>query len=491
MQGLLQQLRRTLDLHHGSRALLAAVVAVIDSLPLDLRVLGGSVQLRAGGQENLATLDAESRPSATLRRAVEAAGEAVLLDVVEGRLLTAASGFTEGTALGPRDFASRSVLRACHHLGLPLRGRAGVEGILILEVQADDPAVLVHPLEQLQLLADCAVPLLEDLPPARAPGTISLDPLPVAGTRLRTLLAALTPFAATLDPLLIVGEPGVGRSLVARWIHLRSPMRQERLQPVSGPDRARALFGEGDTRGLLEQRRGTLFIDGVAQLDAASQDALADVLETGKVRRRGSHDARRVGVRLLFGADAATVDEGLRPALAAWFRGQRVDVPPLRERTDELAGWVDHFLERGGGSKLRLDDSARAWLATQAWPGNLKEIERFCGRLLTRIDPGTGRSVVLGAEDLRGVLLPAGEVADPLELLENTARTLLSSPSAQGRMLDLAAALPQMVLLLAEARWGRTEAAQRFGLAQAVSGDNHHRLFRKARKAIDDLKRDG
>ncbi|MCB9546547.1 MAG: sigma 54-interacting transcriptional regulator [Myxococcales bacterium] len=489
LQALLQHLRRALDFDQGGRALLEAEVAAIEALPLEARVLGGSIQLHTGGQENATLLDAESRPSATLRRAVADAGQPVLLDVAAGRLLSVASGFADGVALGPRDFASRSVLRACHHLGLPLRGRAGIEGIAILEIQVADPVTLVRPLEQLQLLADCAVALITDLPPTRPASTFSIDPLPVAGERMRLLLAALVPFAATQDPLLVVGEPGAGRRLVAQWCHGRSPTREGRFLRLPGSvDRGRALFGEGETRGLLEERRGTLFIDRVTQLDADTQDALAEVLEQGRVCRRGSTDARRANLRLIFGADAGTLD-ALRPALAQYLAAQRFDVPPLRDRPDELAPWVEFFAARRQGGRMLLDEAARACLQAHPWERNLQDVEMFANRLHARIDPAAGRSVLVGVADVRPLLEVAEAPLPPLTLLESTARSLLASPSDGPTPLELANALPHLLLLLGEDRWGRTEAAGRLGAAASLAGDNHHRLFRKARKILDGLRK--
>ncbi|MBD3335283.1 MAG: response regulator, partial [Candidatus Eisenbacteria bacterium] len=204
--------------------------------------------------------------------------------------------------------------------------------------------------------------------------------------------------------VLIEGENGTGKELVARLIHEASGRRERpfvRLNSAALPTELveSELFGHeagaftGATRrrmGKLEQAHGgTLFLDEVADMDLAAQAKLLRALSTGEVERVGGSDVLEVDVRLI-----CATNRDLRAAVAAdrfredlYFRicVVPIRVPPLRERGGDILELADHFLSRhaddNGRPAPRLDDAARRLLESHSWPGNVRELRNLMERL--------------------------------------------------------------------------------------------------------------
>jgi two-component system response regulator AtoC len=200
--------------------------------------------------------------------------------------------------------------------------------------------------------------------------------------------------------VLIAGETGTGKDLVARAIHSRSPRHERPFQSLScaclPPELFESeLFGhaagaftgaESDQPGILEQvEGGTLLLDQVALLPQECQAKLLRVLDSGAVRPLGSTAERRVDVRYL-----ATASTDLRRAVEAgvfradlYYRlaGVEIRVPPLRERKGDISLLARHFLERHAASLDRavpvLTSDAVSLLEARDWPGNVRELETF------------------------------------------------------------------------------------------------------------------
>ena len=200
--------------------------------------------------------------------------------------------------------------------------------------------------------------------------------------------------------VLINGEPGSGKAVMARYLHAVSPRRDGPFIDVGvasllGDNTTLELFGnEEDGRvhyGLLEQANGgTLFLDDIADMDSATQARLLGALETGSYHRIGGTDPVKVDVRII----AAThydlpqrVQEGLfRNDLYYHLHVVPLSVPPLREHAEDvpdlLSFYVDYFVSQDKLPYRAFTVSAQNRLRNYGWPGNVRELKNLVQRLL-------------------------------------------------------------------------------------------------------------
>ena len=221
--------------------------------------------------------------------------------------------------------------------------------------------------------------------------------------RLRRLIDQVAP-AAT--PVLITGETGTGKELVASAIHAGGPRRDRAFVAVNcaalpEPLLESELFGHargaftGATqtrRGLFaEAHEGTLFLDEVGDLPPPLQGKLLRVLQSGEVRPVGSETVRTVDVRCVAATHkdlTLLVDQGtFREDLFFRLDVLRVPVPPLRERGEDIPLLVEHFLRKSLARYPRsvmvgLDAAALAHLTTYAFTGNVRQLENLVERLV-------------------------------------------------------------------------------------------------------------
>lgn len=210
-------------------------------------------------------------------------------------------------------------------------------------------------------------------------------------------------------PVLILGETGTGKELLARLIHGRSPRAQQPFLKVNCAALPESLleselFGyeRGAFTGAIRSKpgqfemcnRGTIFLDEVAEMPPALQAKLLHVLQDKCFYRLGGHETVHVDVRIVA---ATNVDIGeaisaqtLRRDLYYRLNAFTVQLPPLRSRTDEIPFLLEHFLEQfasGYGStpipaSQRLIDTCVRY----HWPGNIRELQSFVHRLLIQGD---------------------------------------------------------------------------------------------------------
>jgi two-component system response regulator AtoC len=199
-------------------------------------------------------------------------------------------------------------------------------------------------------------------------------------------------------PVLVTGETGAGKDIIAQAIHQRGPRSELPMLVVScGAMPAQmvedVLFGhvkgafEGATdehAGLFERANGgTLFLDEVGELNEAAQAALLRVLEAQKLRRLGAEDEISVDVRVIAATNrdlrAMVEERKFRSDLLFRLSPLTIVVPPLREREGDIDPMVDRFLTEASlasGAKVRgIKDDARAALRAYAWPGNVRELK--------------------------------------------------------------------------------------------------------------------
>jgi DNA-binding NtrC family response regulator len=244
------------------------------------------------------------------------------------------------------------------------------------------------------------------------------DPLGLVGRSdaMEEVRAAVRRVADLEVPVLLRGESGSGKELVARAIHRASSRRDRPFIAVNvgavPPSLAASeLFGavKGAYTGAVADHRGffgaadggTLLLDEIGDTPLEVQVALLRILETGEVQRVGSRAAERVDVRVIAATDRdlrGAVDAGtFRAPLLYRLAGYELRVPPLRERRDDFGRLLVHFLrreleaigevERLAEAVLDADDrwlrcSAVATLARHGWPGNVRQLHNMVRQLV-------------------------------------------------------------------------------------------------------------
>jgi transcriptional regulator with GAF, ATPase, and Fis domain len=195
-------------------------------------------------------------------------------------------------------------------------------------------------------------------------------------------------------PVLILGETGVGKELVAGEVHResgrRGPFVAVNCAALPAELVESELFGHvkgaftgatGESKGLFgEADGGTLFLDEIGEMPFALQAKLLRALATGEVRAVGAATARTVDVRVVAATnvllDAAVEEKRFRGDLHARLLGSVVPVPPLRERRADILVLVDHFLAAEGCAVEPTPDAAEA-LLVHRWPYNVRELEQI------------------------------------------------------------------------------------------------------------------
>ena len=228
---------------------------------------------------------------------------------------------------------------------------------------------------------------------------------------MTALLADIRRVAPSQAKVLITGENGAGKDLVAEAIHRLSHRAGKPFVKVNCAAIPRdlvesELFGheKGAFTGALQRKvgrleradQGTLFLDEIGDLSAESQAKLLRALETGEVDRIGATDTIRVDVRVLAATNkdlAEAMETGeFRRDLFYRLNGVPLLVPPLRERRADIPALANHFLGRAcaaeGKPAKRLTPEALALLEEYRWPGNVRELENVIERALILCDEG-------------------------------------------------------------------------------------------------------
>jgi PAS domain S-box-containing protein len=236
------------------------------------------------------------------------------------------------------------------------------------------------------------------------------DDLLGAGDAFRSVLQAVKQVAATDATVLVLGETGTGKELVARAIHAASPRRARALVKVNCAAIPAALVESeffGHERGAFTgatQRRdgrfalahgGTIFLDEVAELPADLQAKLLRVLQEGEFEPVGSSQTRKVDVRVIAATNRdlvrAVSEERFREDLYYRLNVVPIEVPPLRERGDDVVALATAFAARVATrmgrtiEPLSANDVER--LRAYAWPGNVRELQNVIERaVITSVD---------------------------------------------------------------------------------------------------------
>jgi transcriptional regulator with PAS, ATPase and Fis domain len=239
--------------------------------------------------------------------------------------------------------------------------------------------------------------------------------------------------------VLITGESGVGKEIVAQLIHLSSQRAHGRLVTLNcagvpeslleselfGHVRGSFTDAHRDKRGLLEQADGgTIFMDEIGEMSLRMQALLLRFLETGEIQPVGAHGpVKRVDTRLVAATNRdllAQVSQGkFREDLYYRINVMHIPVPPLRERSEDVRALLDAFFERFATQYQRnrpvLTDEAWVFLRSFHWPGNVRQLKNVAERLVLRDFPRPIAVADLPREITEDALIEAATAATVVE----------------------------------------------------------------------------
>ena len=292
---------------------------------------------------------------------------------------------------------------------------------------------------------------------------------------INALRAAIEKVAPTVARVLIRGESGTGKELVANAIHRRSRRASRtfiKLNCAAIPanliedelfGHARGAFTDAKTakRGLFEEADGgTLFLDEIGDMDLALQARLLRVLEDGRVRRIGENTDRTVNVRIIAAThrdvESLSQDGRFREDLFFRLSSVPVDVPPLRERREDVpllfSTFLQRFCARNQRTALSVESAVHDALSAYDWPGNVRELRNLAERLsVFGTDPITVEQLpssvmTRGASESGIVRIAEGAPVMPLrefkaqcekEYIESVLRRTQWNVSRAAQLLDL------------------------------------------------------
>ena len=322
---------------------------------------------------------------------------------------------------------------------------------------------------------------LERLSAGLPPDAPEFDAIIHRGRAMQRVILRARRVAPRSVPVLIEGETGTGKELMARAIHRSSPRRERPFIAVNcgalpsdlveselfGHEKGAFTGSDRMRKGYFEAAAGgTLFLDEIGELPAPAQVKLLRILQEGEVVRVAATKPIGVDVRVIAATNRTLTQEiaqgRFREDLYYRLAVAVLKLPPLRERTDDLGPLVDRLLEQineesaqePGYREKKLSASARNIVLRHSWPGNVRELLNTLRRSAIWSDGAT-----IEAEDVREALLPAPREAG---------REILDRPLGEGVNLpDLLATVARHYLTRAmeEAAGNKSRAAELVGLA--------------------------
>ncbi|MGH8533941.1 MAG: sigma-54 interaction domain-containing protein, partial [Gammaproteobacteria bacterium] len=237
----------------------------------------------------------------------------------------------------------------------------------------------------------------------------ALDPFAGTSAAIRLLAVEAERVASSEGPMLILGETGTGKNVLARWIHQHSARGQEAFVDINCAGLTRefletelfghqkgAFTGAVTTKpGLFEvAHNGTLFLDEIGDMDLEVQPKLLKAIEEKRFRRLGDVRERAVDVRLIAAThcDLSALAAGNKFRRDLYYRINtfRLTIPPLRERKEDIPLLARHLLDRlcaeRGQRVLELDEGAERALLEYRWPGNIRELRNVLERAAVLCD---------------------------------------------------------------------------------------------------------
>ncbi|NVB80202.1 MAG: sigma-54-dependent Fis family transcriptional regulator [Kofleriaceae bacterium] len=212
---------------------------------------------------------------------------------------------------------------------------------------------------------------------------------------MKAVAAQVAEYADGDAPVLITGEHGTGRELVARVLHQKGPRKGSRFVAVrptfEGADIPHAAGDdacERAHRALRAASGGTLLVKDVSDLSGASQKTLKRAIRDRRSATPDAHDVHVVATADID-VDRAVEAKIVSKDLYDLFAARRIEVPPLRDRVEDLPPlferWIKHYSAEVDRTKPTVSSRAHERLAAYPWPGNVAELKSFARRLLVRV----------------------------------------------------------------------------------------------------------
>lgn len=256
----------------------------------------------------------------------------------------------------------------------------------------------------------------------------SPEPFVGAGPASRAAIQMAEIAAQSDSPVLLTGETGTGKGVLARWIHEHGPRRQAKFVEINcsairGELLASELFGHArgaftsaveNRAGLLDVADGgTLFLDEIGDMDPAIQGSFLKVVEEKWYRRVGEVTPKKSDFRLICATNSDLAAEvaarRFRADLLFRINVLPIELPPLRSTPGNLAPLIRHLLNALGAPHATLTLDAARMLEAHTWPGNIRELQNVLHRAIQ-----LSRDQVIGAEHLSG-LKAAPRIRQPEE----------------------------------------------------------------------------
>ncbi len=339
--------------------------------------------------------------------------------------------------------------------------RLGADNFFEKPIDLEELLVAIRKIEEETVIATEADRVTE---------TINLEELPVRligdSPAMQQVLSLAHRIAPAPWTVLIAGETGTGKELIARLIHLLSPRKEKpfiELNCAAIPENLfeSELFGheKGSFTGAAARRRGvfelahggTLFLDEVGELPQTVQAKLLRALQEKNITRVGGEKNLPVDVRIVAATNrdlkSMVADGQFREDLYFRLNVIELEMPPLRRRKEDIPLLVDFFLNKYDKTQIRFNSQAMAQLTKYNYPGNIRELEHIIQRTIT-----LARSTVIQETDL------------PAEI--NHYR----GPVDQGSLNDRLAEFERKILIdaLEQHNWVQTRAAESLGISERV-----------------------
>jgi len=351
------------------------------------------------------------------------------------------------TALGPRVLAAGIVIDTRGgpggELGVPVRLGPRLVATVVARWPIDRVAP-AHARELMELAAAIAAPRIDAMRAVArevASASTAIPELVGPSAAMAEVRRAVSRAASAPFSVLIEGESGSGKELVARALHQLGPRRERRfcdLNCAALPDELieSELFGHmrgaftgavADRPGLIEDADGgTLFLDEVADLSPRAQAKLLRVLQQHEVRRVGATFSRKVDVRVISAANRDMRTEAaegrFRQDLLYRLDVVRIRVPPLRERPEDVPVLAQHFWKAAAervGTRAVLTHGVLTALSRHHWPGNVRELQNVVAGLAVAAPArGQVRSNLLPPVIIGAAVIPSTRLAEARDQCE-------------------------------------------------------------------------
>ncbi|HEX4695676.1 sigma-54 dependent transcriptional regulator [Sphingomonas sp.] len=320
----------------------------------------------------------------------------------------------------------------------------------------------------------------------KIPALLGFDEIVGASPDFRAALAIAAKAARARVPVLIEGESGVGKEVVAEAIHAASPRGKKPMIAINcGAIPANLveseLFGheKGAFTGAFERKigrfqdadGGTIFLDEIGEMPLDAQVKLLRVLQSGEIQPIGARHTREVDVRVIAATNKRLIEEveagRFREDLYYRLNVVQVTIPPLRERTGDIPALARHLLARiadqPGLRPLGITDDALALLGRYDWPGNVRQLQNALFRAAVLCD---GDALTLG-DFPQIAALGSARVASPVGQMATSGGVTLFKPDGNMRALeDIEADVIR--LAIGHYRGRMTEVARRLGIGRST-----------------------